>query len=136
VAMEAELDGLPGNGTPADAARARLRAVGRAYLRFAREETGLFRTAFGVPGSAPAAANPETAGNSGLDPFQLLGAVLDRMVAAGVLAAARRPGAEYLAWSADHGLAMLVIEGPLRALARAQIAVIEDHLLAMVEQGL
>ena len=87
------------------------------------------------PRFGPAAANPETAGNSGLDPFQLLGSALDRMVAAGVLLAARRPGAEYLAWSAVHGLAMLVIEGPLRTLPRAQTAVIEDHLLAMVERA-
>ncbi len=136
VAIETELAGLPREGDPAGLARASLRAVGTAYLRFAREETGLFRTAFGVPGSAPTAANPETAGKSGLDPFQLLSAALDRMVAAGVLPAARRPGAEYLAWSAVHGLAMLVIEGPLRTLPRAQTVVIEDHLLAMVEQGL
>jgi AcrR family transcriptional regulator len=136
VAIETELAALPCEGDPAEVARAGLRAVGTAYLRFAREETGLFRTAFTVPGSAPEDANPETAGNSGLDPFQLLGSALDRMVAAGVLSAARRPGAEYLAWSAVHGLAMLVIEGPLRGLPRAQTAAIEAQLLAMVEKGL
>ena len=40
-------------------------------------------------------------------------AALDRMVAAGVLPPARRPGAEYLAWSAVHGLAVLIIDWPL-----------------------
>ncbi len=135
VAIEAELAG-PRESDPAEAARAGLRAVGIAYLRFAREETGLFRTAFAVPGSVPEDVKPEMAGKSGLGPFQLLGAALDRMVAAGVLPAARRPGAEYLAWSAVHGLAMLVIEGPLRGLPRAQIAAIEQELLGMVERGL
>jgi len=76
------------------------------------------------------------AGRSGLNPFQLLGVALDRMVAAGVLPAARRPGAEYLAWSAVHGLAMLVLEGPLRRLTRAQARTIEARLLDMVEDGL
>ena len=136
VAIEAELAGLPREGDPAMLARAELRAVGTAYLRFAWEETGLFRTAFAIPGSTRGAANPEMAGNSGLDPFQLLSAALDRMVATGALAAARRPGAEYLAWSAVHGLAMLVIEGPLRTLPPAQVAEAEKRLLAMVEKGL
>jgi len=41
------------------------------------------------------------------------GAALDKLVAAKVLPPERRPGAELLAWSAVHGLAMLVIDGPL-----------------------
>ena len=55
---------------------------------------------------------------------------------AGVLPAERRPGAEYLAWSAVHGLAMLVLEGPLRRLPRTQTRVIEQRLLDMVDKGL
>jgi hypothetical protein len=66
----------------------------------------------------------------------LLGDALDRLLAAGVLTADRRPGAEYLAWSAVHGLAMLVLEGPLRRLTRTQARGIEQRLLAMVENGL
>src|SRR6266404_8137133 len=49
VAMEAELARVPRGTSPADAARASLRAIGTAYLRFAQEETGLFRTAFAIP---------------------------------------------------------------------------------------
>src|SRR3954466_13163652 len=41
VAMEAERARLPRGASPADAARASLRAIGTAYLRFAQEETGL-----------------------------------------------------------------------------------------------
>jgi len=136
VAMEAELAALPPIHASADAARAGLRAIGAAYLRFARSETGLFRTAFAVP-LPPARTPPENkSGASGLDPFQLLGRVLDRMVTAGVLPAERRPEAEYLAWSAVHGLAMLVIEGPLNAMDGERIDALIPRLLEMVENRL
>ena len=81
-------------------------------------------------------ADPAMAGKSGLNPFQLLGVALDRMVEAGALPPERRPGAEYLAWSAVHGLAMLALEGPLRRLTRTQLRGIERRLLEMVEQGI
>jgi Tetracyclin repressor-like, C-terminal domain len=80
--------------------------------------------------------NPAMSGKSGLNPFQLLGVALDRMVDAGVLPTERRAGAEYLAWSAVHGLAMLALEGPLRRLTRTELRGIERRLLEMVEQGL
>jgi AcrR family transcriptional regulator len=144
VAMETELAGLrqgrrPVDFGPADFARASLRAVGTGYLRFARAETGLFRTAFvvpAVPDELRGTADPGMAGNSGLNPFQLLGVALDRLVEAGVLPLERRLGAEYLAWSAVHGLALLVIDGPLRSLAHAEMEAIGQRLLDMVERGL
>ncbi len=116
--------------------RAELRAIGTAYLRFARTEPGLFRTAFGVPGDPETASNPAMAGSGGLNPYQLLGRVLDRMVQEGLLPAERRPNAGYLAWSAVHGLAMLVLEGPLQRLTRTQVRAIEQRLLDMVDKGL
>lgn len=139
LSIEAELAGIGRELPPADLARAKLRAVGTGYMRFARAEPGLFRTAFSAsnetPGTlgAPAAAK---SGNSGLNPFQLLGAALDQMVDTGLLPPARRPGAEYLAWSAVHGLAMLVIDGPLRSLDPAQADFVGQRLIDMVEQGL
>jgi hypothetical protein len=57
-------------------------------------------------------------------------------VQAGVLPAERRPGAEYLAWAAVRGLAMLIIDGPLRRLPQKQRDDIERRLLEMVEKGL
>lgn len=135
AAMESDLAALrPASLSPATLARASLRAVGTGYLRFAQQETGLFRTAFSVPLDVPegAAKGPR----SGLDPFELLGAALDRMVQAGVLPPARRPGAEYLAWSAVHGLAMLLIDGPLRRMTAGQAAALGQRLIDMVEQGL
>lgn len=136
VAMEAELDAVPRATDPVDLARARLRAIGTAYLRFAQDETGLFCTAFAIPDETRGEPIPAKAGNSGLNPFQLLGAALDGLVEVGVLAAERRPGAEYLAWSAVRGLAMLFIEGPLRRLTAAERQAIGQRLLDMVEKGL
>jgi AcrR family transcriptional regulator len=131
TAMEKELARVRPGGP-----RAALRAIGTAYLRFARTEPGLFRTAFSVPGEPETSDNRAMAGRSGLNPYQLLGSVLDQMVEQGLLPAERRPNAGYIAWSAVHGLAMLVLEGPLQRLARAQVRQIEQRLLDMVDQGL
>ncbi|MDP9456715.1 MAG: WHG domain-containing protein, partial [Actinomycetota bacterium] len=68
--------------------------------------------------------------------FQILAAALDGLVEAGVLPRERRPGAEFLAWSAAHGLAMLLIDGPLRGLDPVQARDVGRRLLDMVEQGL
>ena len=93
-------------------------------------------TAFAVPDEVENDADPDKAGNSGLNPFQLLGLALDRMTAAGVLPAERRPGAEYLAWSAVHGLALLIIDGPLRGRPPEQTGAIALRVVEMVENGL
>jgi AcrR family transcriptional regulator len=137
AAMEAELATLPRKLSPADFARASVRAVGTGYLRFAQAETGLFRTAFAASDKL-LQSTPEvsTAGPGGLNPFELLGAALDQLVTAGVLPPKRRPGAELLAWSAVHGLAMLVIDGPLRNVVGPQLQQVGQRLLDMVEKGL
>ncbi|MET4580194.1 TetR-like C-terminal domain-containing protein [Ottowia thiooxydans] len=122
---------------PAERARAQLSAVGAGYMDFAQEETGLFRTAF-APRQRPGAveSDPARTGSRGLGPFGLLNAALDAMVQAGVLPVERRPGAEYLAWSAVHGMALLTIDGPLRAASPEARKVLGKRLLQMVEQGL
>lgn len=136
VAMEAELDALQGNPDSVEYARASVRAVGTGYLRFAQAETGLFRTAFAFTESVEDVVDPSKAGHSGLNPFQLLGAALDRLVRSGALPPERRPGAEYLAWSAVHGLAMLAIDGPLRSFTPEHLQEVGQRLLDMVEKGL
>ena len=136
VAIEAELAGLRRSSNAAEFARASLRAVGTGYMQFALAEPGLFRTAFSVPDKTQGEADPSKAGASGLNPFQLLGAALDRFVEAGLMPRERRLGAEYLAWSAVHGLSMLVIDGPLHGLTRAQARLVGQRLLDMVEKGL
>ena len=119
-----------------DMARATLRAVGTGYLKFALTETGLFQTAFSVPDKVEDDFDVTKTGNSGLNPFQLLTSALDKMVEAGVLPPRRRPGAEYIAWSAVHGLAFLIIEGPLSGASDKEIQGLSERLLQMVEKGL
>ena len=58
------------------------------------------------------------------------------LVAAGALPPARRPGAEYLAWSTVHGMALLAIDGPLRGTPQQMLDLLGQRLLDMVERGL
>lgn len=117
--------------------QARFGAVGAGYLRFAREQPGLFRTAFAAAAAVRETdATPERAGPGGLNPFQLLGATLDDLMRAGALPAERREGAEYLAWSAVHGMAMLLIDGPMARLPVAETEILGQRLLAMVIRGI
>ena len=133
-AMEAEYRAVPADGSAAEQAHARVRAVGRGYLRFAFTETGLFRTAFGGPfGLAPDAA---ASGASGHNPFGHLNAALDALVAAGAMPPERRPGAEFLAWSTVHGLALLALDGPLQAVPSQAMDALGERLLDMVERGI
>ena len=136
VAMEAEMARVPRRGTPTQRAHARVRAVGAGYLRFAQTEPGLFRTAFGTGFFVDRAIDMTGTGEEEHNPFAHLSVALDELVAAGALPAARRPGAEYLAWSTVHGLALLIIDGPLSAMNAKQIDALGQRLLDMVERGL
>jgi len=100
------------HGDPA-AARRRLHAVGTAYLAFAREEPGLFATAFALP-QGHAYASPDDGTGPARTPLGHLRAVLDELVDADVLGPRRRDGIEYPIWSTVHGLAVLTGQGPLR----------------------
>jgi AcrR family transcriptional regulator len=122
--------------SPPQLARAMLRAVGTGYIKFALTETGLFRTAFSSPERVEEDRDVAKTGKTGMNPFQLLGSALDHLVETGVLPPERRQGAEYVAWSAVHGFAFLIIEGPLSGASDKEIRVLGDRLLLMVENGL
>lgn len=112
-------------GDAASYASARLRATGHAYVDFALAEPGLFDVAF--------SAVPDDDGlDPGSDPYDLLTQVLDENLAAGVIAADRRPGAEVICWAAVHGFAVLHLAGPrLSAPAEEREATLEmmlDHV--------
>jgi AcrR family transcriptional regulator len=133
--MREQVAAVPGNGDPRQAAIDRLGALGEAYIGFATEETGLFETAFAVPRHLEYAAG--TAGEGlGPMPFQLLGAALDELVAAGVLPAQRRPDAEYPVWSCVHGMAVLITRGPLRDMPAEFVRHVGDQLFAFITRGL
>ena len=138
-AIEAEIHATRRLRDPRQRARAAFRGVGLGYLRFARHEPGLFRTAFVARPFDVDERTPDDGaarGASGMDPFELLGHTIDGMVQAGLLPPARRPGAEFMAWSAVHGMAMLMLDGPLRGLDEAGCQALAERLVAMVEQGL
>src|SRR6202012_4487930 len=97
-----------------------LRAVGMGYLGFAMREPGMFRTAFSVP-PAVHSPNPANTASLGLNPFHLLSLALDRMQESSLLSKKDRKDAEYLAWSTVHGLALLVLEGPLHQMPQAMV---------------
>ncbi|GAA1073418.1 TetR/AcrR family transcriptional regulator [Kitasatospora arboriphila] len=121
---------------PVPRAWARLAAIGRAYVDFARTEHGWFRTAFSgatAHGAKHALTDPE-AGRT--DPYTLLAARLDELVQVGELPPDRRPGAEYAAWSAVHGLSALLVDGPLRDLPAEEAGFAVDTVLAAVARGL
>jgi AcrR family transcriptional regulator len=124
-------------GKHGDAAAAgrRLGAIGAAYLDFAREEPGLFATAFAVPQQHEYAATVDETGQD-RSPLGQLRAVLDELVVAGVLAPGRRDGIEYPIWSTVHGLAVLTGQGPLRDAPEASRRKFEQLTLAFIAGGL
>jgi AcrR family transcriptional regulator len=114
----------------AAAARRRLRAIGRAYLEFAREEPGLFATAFALPQQHAYSAQGQDA-----SPLDQLRAVLDELVDAGVVSGRRRAGIEYPIWSTVHGLAVLTGQGPLRDAPDATRRHLEAITRTFIEAG-
>ena len=128
---------------PVRRAQARLDAIGRAYIDFARTEPGWFRTAFSSARSHfaddPAAEPAPVHGAADApmpNPFDVLGAALDELVEVGALTRRRRVGAEYAAWSAVHGLSSLLLDGPLRDLPEPEIERAIDTVLGVTARGL
>lgn len=133
-AIEEEFARVP-DGDPASVARGHLRAIGTAYVEYARREPGLFRTAFSVPIDLSSSGRSTAAGESGRTPFQLLTMSLDEFVSAGIMPAERRPQAEFLAWSSVHGFSMLLLDGPLRMLPPEAADAVTRRLVDLVEAG-
>jgi len=133
--IDALFDEIP-VGSKEAVARAQLRAVGTGYVAFALDEPGLFRAAFFVPTDLETSSAASKSGPSGRSPLELLTVALDEFVACGIMPVARRPQAEFLAWSSVHGFALLLIDGPLRALPRDQADAVTQRVIDMVEAGL
>jgi len=138
--MIAQMDLVTARGA-ARRARARLQAIGRAYIDFARAEPGWFRTAFTGArphsgGQPPPPGAPDSAGTAGTSPYALLNARLDELVEVGELSPEGRVGAEYGAWSAVHGLSSLLLDGPLRDLPEAEVEHAISSVLGVVSHGL
>jgi AcrR family transcriptional regulator len=131
----------PGPDTGPDAqafARARLRAGVEAYLDFMRREPGLFRAVF-LTGEDPEhliEPDPASRGAGGRGPYQLLRDSLDELAAVGVPDEEAAPWSDVTVWAATHGLAVLMLDGPLRFLDEDQAHAATERLLDVVLSGL
>lgn len=118
------------HGDPTAALR-RLRAIGLAYLQFARDEPGLFATAFAVPAQHAYDA-PDNATEPDRSPLGQLRSALDELVEAGVLDPHRRSSIEYPILAAVHGTAVLAGQGPLRDLPAARLNQLDGLVLDFI----
>jgi AcrR family transcriptional regulator len=112
--------------TPDPSGFGRLRAQCRNYLRFTQDQPGLFRAAFGQDASAAMSSGS----------MHVLSDTLDDLVASGRVSPGRRAGAEISVWASVHGLAELLLEGPLSSLEAAERGVAVDDLLDFIVRGL
>lgn len=110
--LERELRAQPLLADPVHNALRNLATAGRTYIDFALAEPGLFRTAFSQGGSILDTPHVEALETT----FGILVGLLDDLVEVGYLPADLRPMAEVSAWAATHGLATLLLDGPLRDL--------------------
>jgi AcrR family transcriptional regulator len=133
--MAAGVARVRGRYGDAAAARRRLGAIGTEYLRFAREEPGLFATAFALPHRHAYDAPDGGAGRDRL-PLGQLRTALDELVDAGVLDRQRRDGIEYPIWATVHGLAVLAGQGPLRDVPDAVRHRLDGLTFGFIEAGL
>ena len=139
-------------------ALARMAAIGHEYVRFALDNPGLFRTGFcraeeiaagvgaiAAPGADDAdGPSASTSTSTGIGPpdlgtiraYQVLNDILDEMLAAGLIAPERRPGAEATAWALVHGLTTLLLDGPLRVLGASERRGMVDAALSTLAGGL
>jgi AcrR family transcriptional regulator len=138
-ALQQGLDhGVPLSG-PADEALRRLRNLGSAYIGFALANPGLFHAAFVV--HSPYCRVKGIAGDvkeqlAAARPYQILSDALDQLVAVGLLDPARRELAPIAFWSSVHGLATLILDGPLAALTETEQAGAISHTLDILADGI
>jgi AcrR family transcriptional regulator len=93
---------------PATAHRRRLVGISRAYVNWALDEPHLFRLALG-----PQRRYPGEPVNS--EPLSQLTDALDALLGDGTLSPDHRRGAGLAIWSATHGVASLLSDGPLQS---------------------
>jgi AcrR family transcriptional regulator len=113
--MRTELARVAPSDDPKEVAVRRLRALGQGYLAFALAEPGLFRTAF----SSPDSPREKLMEKFSAPAYELLSEVLDELDELGMIDPARRPFCETAAWSTTHGLAELLVDGPLAGMPDA-----------------
>ncbi len=116
---------------PVARARRRLQQIGVGYVDFALAEAGLFRLLFTACPDPPEGTDPD-----GDDPYSLLNAALDELVAVGYLDPRDRPGAEVTCWPVVHGFSVLNVEGLLRGMSGTDREAALTGLLLGIDRGL
>jgi AcrR family transcriptional regulator len=127
--MALRIGAVPGRGKKA--ARARFEACGRAYVEFAVTHPGLFRCCGEFPLGDVNPDDPDVT-----HAYVQLSQRLDELVAVGTVTPERRQGGEIAAWSAVHGYALLVTEGPLQLATAAVREQGLDALIRVVGDGI
>jgi AcrR family transcriptional regulator len=120
-AMERAIARVAGKPGSAEHAAAVFAAVGLAYVEFAVANPAHFRVMFGPWCEHLFPPPPAPQPGEARDPYAILVDCLDALVAAGVVKAQERAGAELAAWAYVHGLASLIVDGVLR-LSKAERA--------------
>lgn len=136
--MQRALDAAPtGRGAERDAV-ARLRAGLAGYLDFALAEPELFRAVFLTDEGPADLEDPHTASGDtcGPSPGQLLQQCLHGLIELGVLPEAEGPWSDTTVWAGCHGLAVLLLDGPLRRLDDTQKQAAAHRLLDVLVTGL
>lgn len=120
------------------AAWARLRRGCAAYVDFAHREPHLFSAALLAGERLDELTQPEGAlrGAAGRGPYQILQDCLLDLAQRGEVSAGDLAWSDTAVWSATHGFAVLMLDGPLRHLDDAQRTAALERLLDVVLGGL
>ena len=115
---------------PPDDPRARLTALGEAYIRFARNHPHHLRVMFG---DFPEACQPDTG-----DSFNLLVQAITEGQEAGHIVEGNPLQLALMLWSTVHGLSILLIENKIPAviLNTDRLEHLIDHCLQLTYRGL
>ncbi len=136
-AMAVHLDAATVPTDPQRAATAYLREVGRAYVRFALTEPGLFRTGMGgdpvgimIPGEPGDRSEVDDDGRP--KPKLFLSRALDRLIEVGLLHPADTNRAVMAGWATVHGLSIMLLDLLPQLSAEQRDKAVEDALDVLV----
>ena len=127
--MQARIDAVA-PGPDVESSYDRLAASGRSYVEFATENPQLFRSICEFPLGAVQPDSEVT------HPYDQLTERLDDLVAVGAITPERRAHAEIAAYSAVHGFAVLVLDGPWREASAREREQGLDEVLRVVRFGI
>ena len=127
--MALRIGAVPGRGKRA--AKLRYEASGRAYVEFALTRPGLFRCCCAFAMGEVEPDDPDV-----VHGYLQLSQRLDELVEVGLVSPERRQGGEIASWSAVHGFALLVTDGPLQYASATERELGLDAVIRVVGDGI